>query len=120
MKGFRQFVMRGNLIDMAVAFIMGAAFGKVVEAFTRIVLSLISKVLGGEPNFDNFLPGGVPVGPFLTVTVSFLLLAAVVYFGIVVPVTRYRNLTAKAEEQKAADELALLAEIRDLLAEKKS
>ncbi|GAA2181057.1 large-conductance mechanosensitive channel protein MscL [Brooklawnia cerclae] len=122
MKGFKEFVMRGNLIEMAVAFIMGTAFGKVVEAFTNIILSLVSKVLGGEPNFDNFAPGGVPVGPFLTVTVSFLLLAVVIYFGIILPINKYKELTSKPEEaeEAAATETELLSEIRDLLASKQN
>ena len=119
MKGFKDFILRGNLVELAVAFIMGAAFKGVVDAFTNIVLSLISKVLGGPPNFDQYLPGGIPVGPFLTQVISFLLVATVVYYALVLPVNRFRaHLTPEAEP--VATETDLLAEIRDLLAAKQS
>ncbi len=115
MQGFKEFILRGNLIELAVAFIMGAAFNSVVDSFTNIVLSLISKVLGGPPNFDQFMPGGIPVGPFLTSLISFLLVAAVIYYALVMPVNKLRERMA-SEEEPAATETDLLAEIRDLLA----
>ena len=121
MQGFKDFIMRGNLIELAVAFIMGAAFNKVVESFTAIVLSAISKILGGPPNFDDFQPGGIPFGPFLTQLVGFLLVAFVVYFGLVKPMNAARDRMKK--DEKAAPEVTetdLLAEIRDLLASKQS
>ena len=119
MKGFKDFILRGNLIELAVAFIMGAAFNGVVEAFTNIVLSLVSKAAGGPPNFDEFLPGGMPVGPFLTQLVSFLLIAAVVYFALVLPVNKLRERLVK-EADPVATETDLLTEIRDLLAAKQN
>lgn len=119
MKGFQDFILRGNLVELAVAFIMGAAFNGVVDSFTNIILSLISKVLGGPPNFDQYLPGGVPVGPFLTQVISFLLIAVVVYYGLVLPVTRMRA-HLKPESEAAVSETGLLTEIRDLLASKQS
>lgn len=89
MKGFKDFVMRGNLVELAVAFVIGAAFATVVKAFTDVVLSLIGKV-GGNPNFNTITPGGVPVGAFLTATVAFLVVAAVVYFFVVTRTRRRR------------------------------
>ena len=62
-KGFKNFLMRGNLIDMAVAFIMGTAFATVVKSFTTIILDLLGK-LGGTPNFSGWVPGGIHVGAF--------------------------------------------------------
>lgn len=120
MQGFKEFIMRGNLIEMAVAFIMGVAFKDVVDSFTNIVLSLISALLGGEPNFDNFMPGGIPVGAFLTTLVSFLLVATVVYFGIVLPFNKFNERFKKAEEEAPAgpSEAELLTEIRDALVKK--
>ncbi len=119
MKGFKDFILRGNLIELAVAFIMGAAFKSVVDAFTNIVLSLISKVMGGPPNFDQFMPGGVPVGPFLTQLISFVLIAAVVYYLMVLPVNRLRE-RLETEADPVASETDLLTEIRDLLAAKQA
>jgi large conductance mechanosensitive channel len=121
MQGFKDFIMRGNLIELAVAFIMGAAFNSVVQSFTNIVLSLISLVLGGPPNFDDWQPGGIPFGPFVTQLVGFVLGAAVVYFALVLPVNKLREHmdTTKEEEASAATEAELLTEIRDLLASNK-
>ena len=121
MQGFKDFIMRVNLIELAVAFIMGAAFNSVVQSFTNIVLSLISLVLGGPPNFDDWQPGGIPFGPFVTQLVGFVLVAAVVYFALVLPVNKLREHmdTTKEEEASAATEAELLTEIRDLLASNK-
>ncbi|WP_316670080.1 large conductance mechanosensitive channel protein MscL [uncultured Propionibacterium sp.] len=120
MKGFKEFIMRGNLIQTAVAFIIGTAFATVVTTFTSVVLSLIAKVLGGrEPNFDNWNPGDIPVGPFLTALISFLMVAAVVYFAIVRPLNALEELRKKGKEPEdiPPTEAELLTEIRDLLAE---
>ena len=117
MKGFKDFIMRGNLIELAVAFIIGAAFATLVTAFTAIILELITKA-GGAPSFDSWAPGGFStVGPFLTALVAFLLVAAVVYFFIVTPYEAAKKRYAKVEEDAAPDEnVQLLKEIRDLLA----
>ena len=59
MKGFRDFVLRGNLIELAVAFIIGAAFAALIASFTEVLLEAIGKVTGGDDfNFDNWQPGG--------------------------------------------------------------
>lgn len=122
MSGFKKFLFRGNLIELAVAFIIGGAFATVVQAFTKIVIELLARV-GGAPNFDAWAPGGLTsVGPFLTALVSFIILAAVVYFGLVRP---YEMINARfqkpVEETPAAPTTEeLLIEIRDLLAAQKS
>ena len=87
MKGFKDFIMRGNLVELAVAFIIGAAFAAVVKAFTDFVLEAIGKISGGTQfKFDDWQPGGwTTVGPFLTALVAFLIMAAVVYFFVVKP-----------------------------------
>lgn len=107
--------MRGNLLELAIAVIMATAFGKVVDTFTKIILGIISKILGQDPNFDNVTWFGLPVGPFFTALVGFILIAAVVYFLIVKPVTMYRERT-KGTAEEAPSETDLLVEIRDLLA----
>ena len=101
MKGFKEFIMRGNLIQTAVAFIIGTAFAAVVSTFTNVILSLIALVLGGrEPNFDNWAPGGIPVGTFLTALISFLMVAAVVYFAIVKPMNALEARRKKGQEDE--------------------
>ncbi|MFT3860535.1 large conductance mechanosensitive channel protein MscL [Micropruina sp.] len=116
-KGFRDFLLRGNLIDIAVAFVIGGAFGAVTTAFTQVVVEILAK-LGGAPNFDSWAPLGLTsVGPFLTALVAFVIMAFVVYFGIVVPYEKVKALSAKAEAEAEAGPTTeeLLSEIRDLL-----
>ena len=121
MKGFKEFLFRGNLVELAVAFIIGGAFAKVVESFTQIIIELLAKA-GGAPNFDTWRPGGLTtVGPFLTVLVAFVILAFVVYFALVKPYEAVSAKFKKVEEQPAAvgpSTEELLAEIRDLLAKR--
>lgn len=119
MKGFRDFLMRGNLIDLAVAFILGASFNAVVTAFTKIIMDLIG-LIGGNPDFGTVAVGGVNIGQFLTALVSFVIMAAVLYFGVVRPYKLLQGKLAKKKDEPApptTDEL--LAEIRDLLAQSK-
>ena len=116
-KGFKDFIMRGNLIELAVAFIIGGAFATVVSSFTAMLLSLISKVTGEGVNFDSWQPGRVPVGAFITATIAFLIVAAVVYFFVVTPYNKLQERMARGEEPAPpAPDIALLTEIRDLLA----
>lgn len=119
MKGFRDFIMRGNLVQLAVAFIVGAAFSTVVESFTNMLMSLIGKI-GGRPDFNNIKPGGVPVGAFITAVISFLIVAAVVYFCVVVPFQAFQRRLEKNKEAEVAAPTTeeLLTEIRDVLKEK--
>ena len=117
MQGFKEFIMRGNLVELAVAFIIGGAFATVVKSFTAVIMDLIGK-LGGTPNFSSFAPGGISIGVFLTALVSFLMLAFVVYFGVVKPYNYARKRFEKdvvEEEVEPTAEEALLTEIRDLL-----
>lgn len=116
MQGFKKFLMRGNLIELAVAFVIGGAFTTVVTAFTTMFMDILGK-LGGTPDFSSFNPGGVSVGAFLTALVAFVIVAAVVYFGVVLPYNKARELFEKKEEEAPAAPTSeeLLAEIRDEL-----
>lgn len=116
MKGFKDFIMRGNLIELAVAFIIGAAFATVVTAFTQVIIELLAKA-GGAPNFDKWTPGGlVSFGPFLTALVAFLIMAFVVYFFIVKPYEAAKARFVKPADEDVDPQIALLTEIRDQLA----
>jgi large conductance mechanosensitive channel len=117
MTGFKNFILRGNLVELAVAFIMAAAFAAVVTATVTLIMDLIGKV-GGEPNFSSYAPGGVSVGAWLTALVSFLIMAAVVYFFIVMPYTKARErfFPTPEDEEGTPEDIRLLQEIRDLLA----
>jgi large conductance mechanosensitive channel len=117
LKGFKDFLMRGNVIDLAVAFVIGAAFGAVVKAFVAVLLSLIGKIFG-EPNFDGIQPGGVPLGAFLTALVTFVIGAAAIYFVVVMPLNKLAERRARGTEpptESPSEEVALLTEIRDSL-----
>ena len=122
MKGFRDFVLRGNLVELAVAFIIGAAFAALVTAFTKFILEAIGKATGGADfNFDDWQPGGwSTIGPFLTALVDFLIMAFVVYFFVVKPYERAKERLFPAEPD--ADTIdpntELLREIRDALRER--
>lgn len=121
MQGFKNFLLRGNVIDLAVGIIMGTAFTAVVTALVQSVLMPAISMLVQSPNFDSFLVfGQIKVGVFLTAVVNFLLIAAAVYFAVVLPVEK---LNARISKNKAEDkedtELSLLKEIRDSLATKK-
>lgn len=90
MKGFRQFVLRGNVVDLAVGVVMGAAFGTVVSALVKDLLTPLIAALVGKPDFSalGFVINGTkfPVGDFINAVISFVLIAAAVYFFVVLPV----------------------------------
>jgi len=112
--GFKKFVMQGNLVELAVAFVMAAAFGAVVTAFVAIIMSLVGKIFG-KPDFNNIKPGGVPIGGFITALVTFVILAAVVYFFVVKPYETLKERFSTPKEETTRAEVALLTEIRDSL-----
>ena len=122
MTGFKAFLLRGNLVELAVAFIMGASFATVVTAFTAVIMGFVSRLFGGTPNFDgwqvweNANGEGIPVGAFLTALIAFLILAAVVYYFVVMPYTRAKEkFFPTKEEEGTPEDVALLKEIRDVL-----
>lgn len=115
MSGFKNFILRGNLIELAVAFIMGTAFASVVTATVALIMGLVGKI-GGEPDFSRWKPYGLLVGAWLTALVSFLVIAAVVYFLIVVPYTRAKERFFPGEATGTPADVAVLEEIRDLIA----
>jgi large conductance mechanosensitive channel len=97
---FKKFVMRGNLIELAVAFIMGVAFATVVTAFTNIVLSLIAAIFGADVSFNHLTftlnDTPIPYGVFLTAVVSFLIIAWVLFLLI----QAFNRLNPPTEESK--------------------
>lgn len=114
MGGFKKFLLQGDLIALAVAFIIGGAFSTVVTALVTVIMDLIGKA-GGTPSFSSWVPGGVHLGAFITALIAFLILAAVVYFLIVVPYTRAKERFFPSPDP-GPTELDTLREIRDLLA----
>jgi len=90
MKGFRQFMMRGNVIDLAVAVVIGAAFGAVVTALVKDLITPLIAAIVGKPDFSGiaFTVNGSKfmIGDFVNAVVSFLLISAAIYFFVVLPV----------------------------------
>ena len=114
MEGFKNFILRGNLVELAVAFIMATSFATVVTATVNLILGLVGKI-GGQPDFAGWTPGGLPLGAWITAVISFLILAAVVYFLIVTPYTKAKERFFPAEPAGEPADITLLTEIRDAL-----
>ena len=116
LKGFKDFIMRGSLVELAVAFIIGAAFATVVTTFTAVLMGFIGKI-GGQPDFSKLTLADVNIGLFINAVISFLIVAFVIYFFVVTPYNKLQSRMAKGEESTPpSPEIALLTEIRDLLA----
>ncbi|UNK46825.1 large conductance mechanosensitive channel protein MscL [Arthrobacter sulfonylureivorans] len=125
LKGFKEFIMKGNVVDFAVAVVIGGAFALVVNALVNSVLMPFIAGLVGSPNFDSFLlwnfnGNEVAFGVLLTAIVNFLLVAAAIYFVVVAPMNhmierRNRRLGITEEEDALDPQIVLLTEIRDAL-----
>jgi len=92
LKGFRDFILRGNVVDLAVAVIIGAAFNAIVTSLVKDLLTQVIAALVGKPDFSgvviklNATP--IYIGNFINAALSFLIVASVVYFGIVLPLNK--------------------------------
>lgn len=118
LKGFRAFVARGNVIDLAVGVIIGVAFGAVVDSLVKDIITPLIGMLGGQPDFSAIKLGSVALGSFVNAIVAFLIKAAGLYFLIVLPFNRLAARMAVAAPPNPQE--VLLREIRDLLAQRKA
>jgi large conductance mechanosensitive channel len=136
LKGFKQFILRGNVIDLAVAVVIGAAFTNVVNALVNSVFNPALGALFNAETLAEALPVSIPTtsggtatmyfGAVIGAVIQFLLVALVVYFAIIVPINYLSRLSFKRKEEGKVDdakpapptELELLADIRDLLAKR--
>jgi len=139
---FREFAIKGNMIDLAVGVIIGAAFGKIIDSFVKdVIMPVISFILGGQVDFSNLFwvlkepdnyvgprtydamveAGGnvLAWGNFITIFINFLLLALVVFFMVKAVNSARRRVmheeAAASEPEVTPDDILLLREIRDLL-----
>ncbi|WP_129656407.1 large conductance mechanosensitive channel protein MscL [Rothia halotolerans] len=123
LQGFKDFITRGNVLELAVAVILGGAFNTVVNALVESVIMPAVSWAVGAPSFDSFLVfGPVRVGVLLTALVNFLIVAAAIYFFIVLPINklderRRRRLGLGPKEEEVDPQVELLMEIRDALVE---
>jgi large conductance mechanosensitive channel len=121
-KGFKDFLMRGNVVDLAVALVVGAAFGAVITAFSKGFIGGIIGAFGGSPNFDGagfyVNHSKIIIGSTITALINFVIVGAAVYFFVVVPMNALQARRRSGEEPgpaAPAEDILLLQEIRDLL-----
>ena len=122
-KGFKDFLMRGNVVDLAVAIVIGTAFAAVVKAFVDGIIGGILGAIGGSPNFGNagfkINHSLINIGLVVNAIIYFVIVAATIYFLVIVPVNHLAERRKRGEEpemQAPSEEILLLQEIRDLLA----
>jgi large conductance mechanosensitive channel len=124
LRGFKDFIMRGNVVDLAVGIVIGAAFAGVVTQFTKSFIEpLIRVITGGDDPLKSgfFIINGQRFdwAAFLNVVITFLITAAAIYFLVVLPMNKLAERRARGEEPKPqapSEEILLLREIRDALA----
>ena len=124
LKGFKDFISRGNVVELAVGVIIGAAFKNIVDALVDGIINPLIAAVIGKPDFsDAFIltlnGTDVKFGVLITAVINFILMAFAIYFCIVVPMNALNARRKKAEEEtveEASDEVKLLTEIRDALA----
>jgi len=119
---FKDFLLRGNLVELAVAFVLGGAFGQVVSSLVSDVLMPLIGALGGAPDFSAIRLGPIALGKFINALVNFLVVAAAIYFLVVTPMNELAE-RRKKEEAPAAppeppEEVKLLREILEELRKK--
>ncbi|MBS2961597.1 large conductance mechanosensitive channel protein MscL [Actinocrinis puniceicyclus] len=123
-KGFKDFIMRGNVVELAVAVVMGAAFGAIVNALVSDIIMPLITAIFGKPNYGDLVftvhKSRILYGSFITAVIQFLLIATGVYFFIVMPLNhlekrRKRRQGVADVPPPAESELELLAQIRDAL-----
>jgi large conductance mechanosensitive channel len=127
-KGFKDFLLRGNVVDLAVAVVVGAAFGAIITQFTGGIIQPVINSLGSTKSagLGFFIRDGKPstyvdFSAVITSIINFAIVAAVVYFVIVLPVNALMERRKRGEEAEVAapgEEVVLLQEIRDLLRER--
>lgn len=129
LKGFKDFIMRGNVIDLAVAVVIGAAFAAVVETMVSNIVEPLLNALGGaeaeglgfrlvSDNPNTYLD----FAAIINALIVFLLTAAVVYFVLVAPMNTFQEMRKRGveEPEEVSEEIATLREIRDLLAARRT
>ena len=123
LKEFRQFILRGNVVDLAVAVVIGTAFGAVVASLVEDIFTPLIAAIFGKPDFSNltFTINGSKFfyGEFINAVIAFLSVATVIFFAVVKPLNALaaRRKQEEREPEAPAEDVRLLTEIRDLLAQ---
>ena len=125
LKGFKDFLMRGNVVDLAVAVVIGAAFGAVVTAFVADIVTPLIAAIGGKPDFAalsfTINESTFRYGHLLNAIISFVIIAAVIFFLVVKPLNMLAERRTRgevSEPEAQPEDIILLTDIRDLLAKR--
>jgi len=125
LQGFKAFLLRGNIVDLAVAVVVGTAFTALVKSLVDNIFTPLIAAIGGQPSFQNLTfrihHSEFTYGKFINDLITFVIVAAVIYFVVVLPLSklnerRHRGEVPEQEDPVLSDEARLLIEIRDLLA----
>jgi len=130
LKGFRDFIMRGNVIDLAIAVVIGAAFNAVVQELVKDIVTPLIAAIGGKPDFGalsfTINNSKFAYGAFLNALIAFLVVAAALYFVVVLPLNKIAERRAaklakgEPDPDPKPEEVILLQQIRDLLANERA
>ncbi len=118
---FKSFILKGNVVDLAVGVVIGTAFGEVVKSVVKDLITPLIGMFGGKPDFSAVHLGPLLVGSFINAALSFVILAAVIFFLVIKPINLLMAMAKKKAEAAPAepapipDDVKLLMEIRDLL-----
>ena len=121
LKGFKDFLLRGNVVDLAVAVVVGAAFTAIVTAFTTNIINPLVAALGGSNEYGfgfqitSSPESFVNIGAVITAIINFVIIAAVVYFVLILPVNTAKKRFVSQPEKELSD-VDVLVQIRDILA----
>jgi large conductance mechanosensitive channel len=121
LEGFKNFIMRGNVLDLAIGVIIGGAFGAIINSLVADIITPLIGMIFGSPDFSAIKLGALNVGKFLNAIVSFLMVAFALYFFIVTPMNRIQAMSKKeaaAAPPAPAEDVVLLREIRDALSKR--
>jgi large conductance mechanosensitive channel len=126
LKGFKEFILRGNVVDLAIAVVIGTAFTALVKAFVADILTPIVAAIFGQPNFATLTftinKSQFLYGDLLNSLITFLSVAVALYFFVVAPLNKLAERRARGQApapEELPPDIALLTEIRDLLADQK-
>ncbi len=116
LEGFKKFILRGNVLDLAVGVIIGGAFGAIVNSLVADIINPLIGMIFGAPDFSAIKLGALNIGKFLNALVSFLMIALALYLFVVTPMNHLQEMSKKNEAPPAPPEdIVLLREIRDAL-----
>ncbi len=115
LRGFKEFILRGSVIDLAVGVVLGGAFGSLIQSLVADILTPLIGAVVGSPDFSALRLGPMNLGKFLNALTGFLMVALALYLLVVRPLNALKARKAETPEALAPEEVLLLREIRDLL-----